>query len=496
MIRNGAELITVVQNTAQLASDGPAGQLPPPRQRRPASWTCCPSSRRWPTRSTPSCATRDPAERDRADEAVPEALHREPLRRRAGGLSGRAGHQQALRQHPRGRADLHVQLGRGQHHARAGVRPDRPAAGLRAAPRHPARRAGRRRAGLGPPASAGGRAPPGPPRRSAPPADRWRERHAAVPRLPHPPGDPRPVRDERHHLRDHPGAAGRLRRLHQVQHDLARAAPRSPPPRPRPSSTARSNGLNDPMPLQYFRWIGGIVTRGDFGHSFFYNKPVGDVVAERLPRTHRCWRSICHILASVLGITFGILAATRQYSWVDTVLSFVAFLGMTVPRFLLALIILYILAFKLNVQELGQLLLLALRRAGLLAGLVRLQLGQALEPDPARLAGGRHRHHRGARLQHAGDAGEPARHAQRPVRRDRPRQGPARAHGHHAPRGAERAASARRLPGGRAALHADGRDRGGHRLLARHRRARPSWARWGSATSTSPRRCSSCSAPR
>ena len=55
----------------------------------------------------------------------------------------------------------------------------------------------------------------------------------------------------------------------------------------------------------------------------------------------------------MLGIGFGILAATRQYGWTDTVLSFVAFLGMTVPRFLLALIILYILAFKLNVQELG-----------------------------------------------------------------------------------------------------------------------------------------------
>jgi peptide/nickel transport system permease protein len=112
------------------------------------------------------------------------------------------------------------------------------------------------------------------------------------------------------------------------------------------------NGLNDPLPIQYLRWIGGIVTRGDFGHSFFYNKPVADVVAERLPRTIML-AITCHILASVLGILFGILAATRQYGWTDTVLSFVAFLGMTVPRFLLALIILYILAFRLNVQELG-----------------------------------------------------------------------------------------------------------------------------------------------
>ena len=112
------------------------------------------------------------------------------------------------------------------------------------------------------------------------------------------------------------------------------------------------HGLNDPMVVQYFRWIGGILTRGDFGHSYFYNKPVSEVVAERLPATIALALT-CHFLASLFGISFGIVAATRQYSWTDTVLSFVSFLGMTIPRFLLALIILYVLAFKLNVQELG-----------------------------------------------------------------------------------------------------------------------------------------------
>lgn len=112
------------------------------------------------------------------------------------------------------------------------------------------------------------------------------------------------------------------------------------------------HGLNDPLVVQYFRWIGGILTRGDFGHSYFYNKPVSEVVAERLPATIALALT-CHFLASLFGISFGIIAATRQYSWTDTVLSFVSFLGMTIPRFLLALIILYVLAFKLNVQELG-----------------------------------------------------------------------------------------------------------------------------------------------
>lgn len=113
-----------------------------------------------------------------------------------------------------------------------------------------------------------------------------------------------------------------------------------------------THGLNDPLPVQYLNWIWGIVSRGDFGQSYFYNKPVADVVGERLPRTLMLALA-CHILASLLGISFGILAATRQYSMVDTVLSFVSFLGMTIPRFLLALIILYLLAFRLDVQELG-----------------------------------------------------------------------------------------------------------------------------------------------
>ena len=113
-----------------------------------------------------------------------------------------------------------------------------------------------------------------------------------------------------------------------------------------------AHGLNLPLPMQYLHWIWGIVTQFDFGQSFFYNRPVGDVVAERLPRTILLALT-CHILASTVGITLGIVAATRQYSWVDTLFGFVAFLGMTIPRFLMALVIIYILAFKLNVQELG-----------------------------------------------------------------------------------------------------------------------------------------------
>jgi peptide/nickel transport system permease protein len=113
-----------------------------------------------------------------------------------------------------------------------------------------------------------------------------------------------------------------------------------------------AHGLNLPLPIQYLNWLWGIITRFDFGQSLLYNRPVGDVVAERLPRTILLALT-CHILASSIGITLGILSAARQYSWVDTLFGIISFLGMTIPRFLMALIIIYILAFKLNVQEIG-----------------------------------------------------------------------------------------------------------------------------------------------
>lgn len=115
---------------------------------------------------------------------------------------------------------------------------------------------------------------------------------------------------------------------------------------------AVAHGLDKPLIIQYFNWIWNMVAKGDFGYSMFYNRPVGEIVAERLPRT-LILALVCHILASVLGITFGILAATRQYSWVDTILSGIAFLGMTIPRFLMALIMVYLLVFHFNISEIG-----------------------------------------------------------------------------------------------------------------------------------------------
>jgi len=115
---------------------------------------------------------------------------------------------------------------------------------------------------------------------------------------------------------------------------------------------AVAHGLDKPLVIQYFNWIWNMVSKGDFGYSMYYSRPVGEIVAERLPRT-LILALVCHILASILGISFGILAATRQYSWVDTILSGIAFLGMTIPRFLMALIMVYLLVFHFNISEIG-----------------------------------------------------------------------------------------------------------------------------------------------
>ena len=182
------------------------------------------------------------------------------------------------------------------------------------------------------------------------------------------------------------------------------------------------HGLNDPMVVQYFRWIGGILTGGDFGHSYFCNKPVSEVVAERLPATIALALT-CHFLASLFGISFGIIAATRQYSLTDTMLSFVS--GHDHPAISSGAD--HPLGAGLQAERAGtrEFLFVALRRTALLAKMVRFQLGQAVEPDRACLAGDLHRDAGRAGPQHAGHAREPARHAQRAVCRDRARQGPA-----------------------------------------------------------------------
>ncbi|MEO1020633.1 MAG: ABC transporter permease, partial [Pseudomonadota bacterium] len=113
-------------------------------------------------------------------------------------------------------------------------------------------------------------------------------------------------------------------------------------------------GLDQPVYLQYLNWIKGIVTEGDFGQSFTYNKPVAELISERL------WRTLgialtCHLLATLIGVGLGIYAAVNQHKLGDTASTVLAFMGMTIPRFFMALLILYWLAFVVSSPYIGSL---------------------------------------------------------------------------------------------------------------------------------------------
>ncbi|MCJ7874562.1 ABC transporter permease [Marinovum sp. 2_MG-2023] len=113
-------------------------------------------------------------------------------------------------------------------------------------------------------------------------------------------------------------------------------------------------GLDQPVLVQYVRWIGNIVFAGDLGPSFAYNKPVAELIGERLPRTLAI-AIVCHLLATLIGVALGILAAAQHHRLGDTIASTLAFVGMTVPRFFMALVILYYLAFVVGWPYIGSL---------------------------------------------------------------------------------------------------------------------------------------------
>ncbi len=103
-------------------------------------------------------------------------------------------------------------------------------------------------------------------------------------------------------------------------------------------------GLLDPLPVQYIKWIGAIVLHGDFGWSFSQRVDVSQLLAQRLPRT--IWIALsAHAISSLVGIVLGIYVANRQYSLADNTAAAFAFFATSIPRFSLALIVMYFLAF-------------------------------------------------------------------------------------------------------------------------------------------------------
>jgi peptide/nickel transport system permease protein len=100
-------------------------------------------------------------------------------------------------------------------------------------------------------------------------------------------------------------------------------------------------GLDEPIWVQYWVWISGIVFRGDFGESFAYNQPVSDLIGERIALS--IVLSLSTLLFSWLLIfPIGIYSAMRKYSVGDYTFTFLGFVGLAIPNFLFALVLMYV----------------------------------------------------------------------------------------------------------------------------------------------------------
>lgn len=111
-------------------------------------------------------------------------------------------------------------------------------------------------------------------------------------------------------------------------------------PRERIEFLRRQYGLDRPMVEQYFIWLFGLV-QGDLGYSFEYGLPVSDVMGDRLLLTMVLNFSTI-LFIYVVSFPIGVYSATHQYSWSDHGLTFLGFIGLATPNFLLALILMYL----------------------------------------------------------------------------------------------------------------------------------------------------------
>jgi peptide/nickel transport system permease protein len=98
-------------------------------------------------------------------------------------------------------------------------------------------------------------------------------------------------------------------------------------------------GLDKPWYLQFGLYMRNIILRHDFGYSFAYHRPVFEVLRPAIGNS-LLLAVAGAIIAWGLSIPLGIISAVRQYSWVDKLCSFVAFLGLSIPEILLALLLL------------------------------------------------------------------------------------------------------------------------------------------------------------
>lgn len=110
-------------------------------------------------------------------------------------------------------------------------------------------------------------------------------------------------------------------------------------------------GLNDPLPVQYFRWLSRVV-RGDLGTSYNNFEPVGELILDRLPNT-LLLTGVGLLVSIVIAIPLGILSAVRRNSIIDRGVTAFSFLGISVPVFWLGIMLIILFSVRWDVFPAG-----------------------------------------------------------------------------------------------------------------------------------------------
>lgn len=105
-------------------------------------------------------------------------------------------------------------------------------------------------------------------------------------------------------------------------------------------------GLDKPLYIQYFDWMGGVL-RGDFGTSILDRIPVTEEIIRRIPITFHLG-ILAFIISVIVGIPMGVICAVRRGTWIDTLVTIIANVGITVPSFWLGVLMIYLFALYLG----------------------------------------------------------------------------------------------------------------------------------------------------
>jgi peptide/nickel transport system permease protein len=105
-------------------------------------------------------------------------------------------------------------------------------------------------------------------------------------------------------------------------------------------------GLDKSLPMQYISWIGNIL-QGDMGKSIILGQDVGYLISTRLPVTIYIG-AMSFIVSSILGVTFGVICALRRGKWIDSFITVLANIGITVPNFWIGILLMYLFSLLLH----------------------------------------------------------------------------------------------------------------------------------------------------